>query len=54
MDASSSLPLALRTDLPTWKQVILLGWPMLAFCILGLVDAVIGLRSRMRAMITGR
>ena len=27
MDAPSPLPLALRTDLPTWKQVVLLGWP---------------------------
>jgi len=29
MDAPSPLPLALRSDLPTWKQVILLGWPAL-------------------------
>lgn len=33
----------------TYAGVILLGWPMLALCLLGLVDMAIGLRSRVSA-----
>jgi hypothetical protein len=33
----------------TYVGVILLGWPMLALCVLGLIDTTIGLRARMSA-----
>jgi predicted membrane protein DUF2232 len=33
----------------TYAGVILLGWPMLALCLLGLVDTAIGLRGRVSA-----
>jgi len=33
----------------TYAGVILLGWPMLALCLLGLVDTAIGLRARVSA-----
>jgi hypothetical protein len=33
----------------TYAGVILLGWPMLALCLLGLVDTAIGLRKRVSA-----
>jgi hypothetical protein len=33
----------------TYAGVILLGWPMLALCLLGLVDTAIGLRGRISA-----
>jgi hypothetical protein len=33
----------------TYAGVILLGWPMLALCLLGLVDTAIGLRDRVSA-----
>jgi hypothetical protein len=33
----------------TYAGVILLGWPMLALCLLGLVDTAIGLRDRVLA-----
>jgi predicted membrane protein DUF2232 len=33
----------------TYAGVILLGWPMLALCLLGLVDTAIGLRGRLSA-----
>jgi hypothetical protein len=33
----------------TYAGVILLGWPMLALCLLGLVDMAIGLRDRVSA-----
>jgi uncharacterized protein YybS (DUF2232 family) len=33
----------------TYAGVILLGWPMLALCLLGLVDTAIGLRDRILA-----
>ncbi|HZP69007.1 MAG TPA: DUF2232 domain-containing protein [Pseudolabrys sp.] len=33
----------------TYAGVILLGWPMLVLCLLGLVDTAIGLRSRVLA-----
>ena len=33
----------------TYAGVILLGWPMLALCMLGLVDTAIGLRGRVSA-----
>jgi hypothetical protein len=33
----------------TYAGVLLLGWPMLALCLLGLVDTAIGLRGRVSA-----
>jgi hypothetical protein len=33
----------------TYAGVLLLGWPMLALCLLGLVDTAIGLRARVSA-----
>jgi hypothetical protein len=33
----------------TYAGVILLGWPMLALCLLGLIDTLIGLRARIAA-----
>lgn len=33
----------------TYAGVLLLGWPMLALCVLGLVDTTIGLRARISA-----
>lgn len=33
----------------TYAGVILLGWPMLALCLLGLIDTMIGLRARISA-----
>lgn len=33
----------------TYAGVLLLGWPMLALCLLGLVDTAIGLRKRVSA-----
>jgi hypothetical protein len=43
---SSARPFVLAI---TYAGVILLGWPMLALCVLGLVDTTIGLRARISA-----
>jgi hypothetical protein len=43
---TSARPLILSV---TYAGVILLGWPMLALCALGLVDTAIGLRARVSA-----
>ena len=33
----------------TYAGVVLLGWPMLALCLLGLIETAIGLRNRVLA-----
>jgi hypothetical protein len=33
-----------------YAAVVVLGWPILAFCLLGLVEAAIGLRARVACM----
>lgn len=42
----SARPLVLSI---TYAGVVLLGWPMLALCLLGLIDTAIGLRGRVSA-----
>jgi hypothetical protein len=42
----SARPLVLSI---TYASVFLLGWPMLALCLLGLIDSAIGLRGRISA-----
>ena len=42
----SARPLVLSI---TYAGVFLLGWPMLALCLLGLVDTAVGLRGRVSA-----